>query len=132
MKNKIIELIESNEEVFAGAFLMRFPTDEELTDAEKALGFEKHITLEEVKRYDLPYADGYRGFWEENISIQHPLATVELVAWDSGCTLFISKDDEMVNKFRREFPLSVDLEMYNKGALDDSDAYEKWLENQNG
>ena len=21
--------------------------------------------------------------------------------------------------------------MYNKGALDDSDAYEKWLENQN-
>ena len=94
-------------------------------------GFEKHITLEEVKKYDLPYADGYRGFWDENISIQHPLATVELVAWDSGCTLFISKADELVDKFRREFPLSVDLEMYNKGALDDSDAYEKWLENQN-
>lgn len=33
MKNKIIELIESNKEVFAGAFLMRFPTDEELADA---------------------------------------------------------------------------------------------------
>lgn len=40
MKNKIIELIESNEEVFEGAFLMRFPTDEELVDAEKTLGFE--------------------------------------------------------------------------------------------
>lgn len=77
-----------------------------------------------MKKYGLPYADGYRGFWEENISIQHPLATVELVAWDSGCTLFISEDDELVNKFRREFPLSVDLEMHNKGVLDDSDAYE--------
>ncbi len=66
----------------------------------------------------------------KNISIQHPLAAVELVAWDSGCTLFISKEDELVNKFRKEFPLSVDLEMYNKGVLDDSDAYEKWLKNQ--
>ncbi len=60
---------------------------------------EKHITLEEVKKYALPYADGYRGFWEENISIQHPLAMVELVAWDSGCTIFISKEDELVDKY---------------------------------
>lgn len=88
---------------------------------------EKNITLEEVKRYDLPYADGYKGFWDENISIQHPLATIELVAWDSSCTLFISKNDELVDKFRKEFPLSVDLEKYNKGALVD-EAYEKWLE----
>lgn len=93
-------------------------------------GFEKHITLEEVRKYDLPYADGYRGFWDENISIQHPLATIELVAWDSSCTLFISKEEMLVNKFRSAFPLSVDLEMHNKGVLDDSNAYEKWLENQ--
>ena len=83
-----------------------------------------------MKNYALPYADGYRGFWEENISIQHPLAMVELVAWDSGCTIFISKEDELVDKFRSAFPLSVDLEMYNKGVLDDSDAYEKWLKNK--
>lgn len=38
MKNKIIELIESNEEVFEDAFLMRFPTEEELMEAENALG----------------------------------------------------------------------------------------------
>ena len=79
-------------------------------------GFEKHITLDEVKKYDLPYADMYRGFWEEEISIQHPLA-------------FISKEDTLVEKFRSEFPLSVDLEAYNKRELDDSDAYDKWLEN---
>ena len=93
-------------------------------------GFEKHITLEEVRKYNLPYADGYRGFWDENISIQHPLATIELVAWDSSCTLFISKEEMLVNKFRSAFLLSVDLEMHNKGVLDDSNAYEKWLENQ--
>ncbi len=93
-------------------------------------GFEKNITLEEVKKYDLPYADGYGGFWSENVSIQHPLATVEIVAWDSGCMLFISKDDLLVNKFRSAFPLSVDLEMHNKGVLDDSEAYEKWLANK--
>jgi len=39
MKNEIVELIENNEEVFEDAFLMRFPTDEELAGAEKELGF---------------------------------------------------------------------------------------------
>ncbi len=58
--------------------------------------------------------------------MQHPLATVEMVAWDSGSTLFISKDDLLVDKFRSAFPLRVDLEMHNKGSLDDSDAYEEW------
>ena len=77
-------------------------------------GFEKHITLEEVKKYDLPYADDYSGFWNENVSMQHPLATIELVALDSSSTLFISNDDLLVNKFRSAFPLSVDLEAYNK------------------
>jgi len=90
-------------------------------------GFEKHIHLEDVKKYDIPYADGYRGFWNENISIQHPLATIELVAWDSSCTLFISKEDALVDKFRSAFPLSVDLELHNKDALDGSEAYDKWL-----
>lgn len=92
-------------------------------------GFEKNITWEEVKKYTFPYADGYRGFWSENISIQHPFAAIELVAFDSSFTLFISKKDELVDKFRKVFPLSVDLEKYNKGLLDDSSEYEQWLEN---
>ena len=39
MKNEIINLIKDNEEVFENAFLMKFPSDEELADAEKNLGF---------------------------------------------------------------------------------------------
>lgn len=35
MKNETVELIKNNEEVFEDAFLMRFSTNEELTDAEK-------------------------------------------------------------------------------------------------
>jgi hypothetical protein len=52
------------------------------------------------------------------------------VAWDSSCTLFISKDDVLVDKFRSVFPLSIDLELHNKGALDDSEAYDKWLKSK--
>lgn len=40
MKEKILELINSNEEIFGDdAFLKRFPTDEELQKAENDLGF---------------------------------------------------------------------------------------------
>ena len=55
----------------------------------------------------------FNGFWKEKPSIQHPLARIELVAWDSGLTLFISKDEDLVNRFRNAFPLSRDLEEDN-------------------
>lgn len=40
MKEKILNLISSNPEVFENAFLMRFPTDDELEKAKELLGFE--------------------------------------------------------------------------------------------
>ncbi|MVX67087.1 hypothetical protein GKZ28_25890 [Clostridium chromiireducens] len=76
-------------------------------------GFSPEIILEEVLRYDLPFADGYKGFWVNNVGIQHPLAEVEIVAWDSSLTLLISKDDNLVRKFRSNFPLSEDLSELN-------------------
>jgi len=76
-------------------------------------GFKKDIPLEEVLKYPLPFADGYHGFWENPISLQHPLAAVEIVPWDSTLTLLISKNAEIVDSFRRNFPLSDDLYEYN-------------------
>ena len=76
-------------------------------------GFSSEVTLEDVLRYDLPFADGYEGFWKDNVGIQHPLAQVELVAWDSSLTLLISKDDSLIQKFRSNFPLSEDLSELN-------------------
>lgn len=67
------------------------------------------VSLEEVLKYDLPFADGYKGFWIDNVGIQHPLAEVEIVAWDSSLTLLISRVDNLVEKFRQNFPLSEDL-----------------------
>lgn len=77
-------------------------------------GFSKEVNLEEVLKYDLPFADGYKGFWVDNVGIQHPLADIEIVAWDSSLTMFISKNDDLVNKYKCYFPLSEDLSAQNK------------------
>ena len=76
-------------------------------------GFDKCYSKYDILKYEFPVADGYRGFWKEELSIQHPLASVELVAWDVRLTLLISKNEDIVNRFREAFPLSRDLEEYN-------------------
>ena len=91
-------------------------------------GFEKIYSHEEVLQYPHPYADGYSGFWRPEVSIQHPLASIELVAWDCTAILLISNHDYVVEKFRNSFPLSQDLSAYNTSS-DESILYEKWLEN---
>ena len=77
-------------------------------------GFEKDIPLEQVLKYELPYADGYTGFWKNPISMQHPLSVIEIVPWDSTLVLVISKIDDIVDKFQKYFPMSEDLLEYNK------------------
>ena len=76
-------------------------------------GFEKDIPFEEVIKYKLPYANGYRGFWKNPLTLQHPLASVEIVPWDSTPTLILSKNKEIVEDFRKVFPYSENLEEYN-------------------
>ncbi|MFV0341822.1 MAG: hypothetical protein ACK5JH_02870 [Anaerocolumna sp.] len=76
-------------------------------------GFTPEVTLEEALRYDLPFADGYEGFWVNNVGIQHPLAEVEIVAWDSSLTLLISKNNKLIEDFHSTFPLSEDLSALN-------------------
>lgn len=76
-------------------------------------GFSKEVLLEDILKYKLPFADGYKGFWIDHVGIQHPLAEVEIVAWDSSLTLLISKDVNLVQRFRDYFPLSEDLSALN-------------------
>ena len=73
-------------------------------------GFDKNISLEDVLKYDLPYADGYTGFWERPITIQNPLASIEIVPWDSSLTLIFSTDCEIVEDFKKAFPYSENIE----------------------
>ena len=76
-------------------------------------GFEKNISKDEVFRHASPIANGYEGFWSNSISIQHLLADLEIVAWDSSLTLFISKEDKIVEKLRTHLVLAEDLQKYN-------------------
>lgn len=77
-------------------------------------GFDKNIDIEEVLKYSVPYADGYEGFWGNPLSLQHPLASIEIVAWDSSLSLVISKNKQIIDNVRLVFPLSEDLEVYNE------------------
>lgn len=52
-------------------------------------GFHKSVDKEDVLKNKLPQADGYTGFWQNPISIQHPFAEIEIVAWDSSLTIII-------------------------------------------
>ena len=81
-------------------------------------GFDPDISREDVLRYPLPYADEYGGFWKNPLSIQHPLASTEIVAWDSGSTMLFSKRKEIVNAFRNYFPLSEDMVLHNERFCD--------------
>ncbi len=76
-------------------------------------GFEKSIPLDEILKYPLPESNGYEGFWKNPPSIQHPLATMEIVPWDSSCVLLLSTNKEVVEKFKKAFPKCQDLSAYN-------------------
>lgn len=72
-------------------------------------GFDKQISLSEVIAYPLPYANGYTGFWKNPSTMQHPLADIEIVAWDSVYTLLFSKDNALVKQFNLAIPSAKDL-----------------------
>lgn len=81
-------------------------------------GFPKGIPEEQVRQYPLPYADGHPGFWHNPLSLQHPLAEIEIVPWDSSLTLLLSRKKEIVEDFRAFFPLSEDLFQVNEALHD--------------
>jgi len=76
-------------------------------------GFSTEITLEEVLIFDLTNVE-YEGYWLDDVEIQHPMAKIEIIAFDSSYTLLISKNDETVQKFLDNFSLSEDLIEKNK------------------
>lgn len=75
--------------------------------------FPKELTKEEILKYPLPQCDGYTGFWNNPVSMQHPLAEMEIVAWDSSLTIFISKDDTIIDTVMYNNALAENLEIYN-------------------
>lgn len=76
--------------------------------------FPKDISKEEILKYELPKSNGYGRLWRNPVGIQHPFAEIEIVAWDSSMTVFISKEDSIVDMLRKNNTLAEDLEKYNE------------------
>lgn len=77
-------------------------------------GFDKRVPKADAVKHPLPYADGYEGFWKNPLSLQHPLAEIEVVPWDSSLVLFLAKERKIVERFRQDFPPAEDLFRYNE------------------
>ena len=75
--------------------------------------FSKNIELKDVLKYEYPFADGYKGFWKNPLTIQHPLATLEFVIWDGNFILVISEDHKIISDIMKKNNNARDLELYN-------------------
>ena len=77
-------------------------------------GFRQEIPLDEILKYPFPCSVDHEGFWKNPLTIQHPLAEVEIVPWDSSSTFIYSGRKDIVDSFRKFFPLSEDIASYNQ------------------
>ncbi len=93
-----------------------------LTEAERSIqfiwgvlsGFRPEVDIKNQPISVYPFADGNPALWQPGVQIQHPLAEVEIVCWDSGYTLLLSRDQDLTARFRAYFPEAVDLDEYNR------------------
>lgn len=77
-------------------------------------GFDKNRTEEEVVEECIPQIEGFKGYWDENISLQHGLSIIEIVACDSSYVIVVSDEDEIIKSMDKHFEEAVDLAYDNK------------------
>lgn len=61
-----------------------------------------------------PTFDGEWKYGEEDAKPQHPLAIAEIVCVDSSYTMFISKDEDLSNRFIRHYSDAQDLYQWHR------------------
>lgn len=74
--------------------------------------FDKSVALSDVLNHELPQAEDYNGFWSRPVSMQHPLARIEIVPWDSTMTMIFSDDKSIIDSYRTAYPKSEDFVDY--------------------
>ena len=72
--------------------------------------FDKSTEFSEVLKYPLPYVEDYDGFCKMPVSMQHPLAKIEIAACDSTLVMIFSDDKGIIDSFRAAYPNSEDME----------------------
>ena len=64
-----------------------------------------NYSKEEVLKYDLPFAEDNSDIYlDNNFVIQHPLAEIEIVAFDSSCMHIVSKDKDICDHLKLVYP----------------------------
>ena len=80
--------------------------------------FPTTVSPEAVLRFPLPDGENGAAYWHNPIAFLHPLAEVELGAFDSSCTVFLGKSAPLMEEISRLYPLAEDLEEYNRSCKD--------------
>jgi hypothetical protein len=62
---------------------------------------------------ELPYADGNPKLWVNSYSPQAFGAEIEIICWDSTCTLFINVNNRIAGKLKKLYPDIKDLDKEN-------------------
>ena len=76
--------------------------------------FDKSIDIDINNLSVIPTFEGEWNYGGENVQVQHPLATAEIVCVDSSYTLFVSKDEDLSNRILKHYPFAQDLHEWNK------------------
>lgn len=67
----------------------------------------KQYSIDEVLKYSIPFAENNTLIYQDNNQmIQHPLADIEIVAEDSSSVFIVSKDEDIIEKFKKSYPKS--------------------------
>jgi len=74
------------------------------------LSFPKNLSEKEIMSHKLPWNDEYNEYYKIPLSMQHPLAETEVIAFDSTFTIVLTKNKELYDRIRKAYPLSVDLQ----------------------
>ena len=76
-------------------------------------GFTKDIPLEKVLSHPLPSAQDYNGYYQNPLSLQHPLSSIEIIPCDSSWILVVSENKNLIDNYLAKYPTCEDLSSYN-------------------
>jgi len=74
--------------------------------------------LIEVDKDNLPYAEFNNLVWKDG-NIQHPNAQIEIICFDSSCTIVKFRDRHLSNKFKVCFEEAIELEKFSNNSYPD-------------
>jgi len=77
-------------------------------------GFNKSVSPDQVIENSLPYADGNKGFWVDEVNLQTPFTEIEIVFFDGNACFILSKNQKHRDDFLLAFPNSYDLISNNR------------------